>query len=134
MNIAPALPILLVDDNPAHRTLVKRAVNKAALGNPIVEAESLKAARAILFASPETSFSLLILDLNLGDGRSTVLMAEIRSSEHKKSLPILALSTSSLPSDINESYEKGCSCFLTKSEDISVFTKQLGAAVKFLIS
>jgi len=126
------LPILLVDDNPAHRTLVKRAVAKAAANYPIVEAQSLKDARGILFTNSET-FALLILDLNLGDGRSTGLISEIRLSERQKSLPILTLSTSALQNDIRESYENGTNCFLTKSEDIPTFTKDITAAVRFLL-
>ncbi len=91
---ASSLPILLVDDNEAHRSLIKRAITKAALSNPIVEAESLQAARLKLFEDVGQEYALAILDLNLGDGRSTLLVSEIRASKSQPELPILTLSRS----------------------------------------
>ncbi len=127
--------IFLVDDNAAHRSLVKRAIAKAEVTHGIAEAGSIGEARRLLFSAerPDHTFALLILDLNLIDGRSTVLMSEIRASESHRNLPILVLSTSSLASDVRESYDSGASCYITKAADMSTFGGEIGAAVRFLL-
>jgi len=130
-----ASTIFLVDDDAAHRNLVKRAIARAKITHAISEASSLVEARRQLFSADRqtASFSLIILDLNLTDGRSTALMSEIRASEAHRSLPILVLSTSALQADVRESYDCGASCYLTKADDMSAFSSEISAAVRFLL-
>ena len=128
--------IYLVDDNPAHRTLVRRAIVKAKLPYSFCESGSLLEARKQLFSSTATvlDIALLVLDLNLIDGRGSTLIAEIRASSGYKALPILVLSTSGLETDVNECLTNGANRYLTKSDDITVFTEQICEAVAALLS
>ncbi|MFN8388751.1 MAG: response regulator [Bdellovibrionota bacterium] len=126
--------IFLVDDNAAHRTLVKRAIAKAGIAYSIVEAGSLEEARTRLFGKDSNVHPIItIVDLNLGDGRGTTLIAELRASSSLRDLPVLVLSTSPLENDMRESYQQGASCYLTKADDVSKFTSEIGAAVRFLV-
>jgi len=127
--------IYLVDDNAAHRSLAKRAIMKAKFPFSILEAGSLLDARRQFFSETTSrpKIELLIIDLNLSDGRGTDLVTELRASANYPALPIIVLSTSSLDADIRESYARGASCYLTKSDDIVVFGRELCAAAKFLL-
>jgi DNA-binding response OmpR family regulator len=127
--------ILLVDDSTAHRTLIKRALHKAGIRHVFVEAGSLREARVRLFSAHGEMFAplLTIVDLNLGDGRGTTLIAELRASDRHAARPILVLSTSALEQDMRESYAQGANCYLTKADDISVFSYEIAAAVRFLL-
>jgi two-component system, chemotaxis family, response regulator Rcp1 len=129
-------PILIVDDNPAHRTLIKRAIRKAGFQNPLLEAGNLEQARSLLLgnAAVVSPPALAIVDLNLGTERGTSLVSELRSVPQYKDLPIMILSTSALEDDIRESYAEGANCYLVKTEDLSTFTHEIGAGVSFLLT
>lgn len=128
--------IFLVDDNDAHRTLIKRALTKAGFSMPVLEARSVGQARTLLFDLRDKSplVAIAVLDLNLGDGRGTDLLREIRSSEQYKSIPVVILSTSTLASDKDESYSNGANLFLTKAGDPAGFLEQIAAGVASLLT
>ena len=128
--------IFLLDDNDAHRTLIKRALAKAGFGMPVVEARSVIQARSLLFDLRESApiLAVAVLDLNLGDGRGTDLLREIRSSEKYNSVPVLILSTSALPSDQQESYNSGANLFITKDTDPAGFLEQIAKGVASLLN
>ena len=124
--------ILIVDDNDAHRALVKRAIVKAKLPFQIVEAHSLRSAREVT-ASATYKFAVVVVDLNLGDGRGTELIRDLRKSTSYRSIPILVLSTSALISDREESMSFGADSYLTKSNDLAKFSAEIAAGVKALL-
>ena len=136
------LKVILVDDNPAHRKLIKRALLLSGITCTIIEADSLAAARAIFFSAtssinPTDSLQinkqlLILLDLNLSDGRGTELLTELRSKPNFESALIVMLSTSALQSDLEESLALGASGFLTKSTATERFTAELLSLIKGL--
>lgn len=121
--------VLMIDDQEAHRILVRRALQKIGPQVEIAEAESLKQARE--FLADGNTPSLVIVDLNLTDGRSTILLEELQQSG--LNLPVLVVSTSALESDVEECYRKGASCYLTKSTDPVQFGSDLRQAVVFFL-
>lgn len=131
----PQQAIILVDDNVAHRTLVKRAMKKAGIGLEILEASGLDEARKLLFGKAPLDVEpvVAIVDLNLGDGRGTSLIKDLRASEQMKRIPILVLSTSNLESDMLDSYHSGADCYLTKSNDPTVFSIEISSGVAFCL-
>lgn len=134
MNQEKPAPIVIVDDNPAHRTLLKRAIRKAGFQHQLLEAGSVEQARSLLFAVDSAPPAMAIIDLNLGSERGTALLAELRTAPQLKNLPVMILSTSALEDDIRESYAEGANCYLVKTEDLAAFTHEIGAAVSFLLS
>ena len=110
-------PILLVDDSAAHRRLIRRALGKAGLPHPIIEANSLEQALGKVRVDPPLVVCAAIVDLNLGDGRGSMLVHAMRALEGYKAIPIVVLSTSTLPADIRESYDRGADCYLVKSDE-----------------
>lgn len=131
----PALKIILIDDNAAHRTLIKRAIKRGRSETDIIEAGSLTEGRQLLFSSNpnKDAPSLAVVDLNLGDGRGSTLISEIRSQTELSELPVIVLSTSSLEEDIRECYREGANCYLTKSKDVHTFSKDIASAVSYLL-
>lgn len=125
------IPILLVDDGLAHRALIRRALRKAGIENPLVEAGSLREAELLLRANPSETPILAVLDLNLTDGRGTNLLKEMRAQDRFKNMPIIILSTSELSTDITESYGVGATCYVVKTEDPKVFSRDISSCVLF---
>ena len=127
--------ILLVDDNGAHRRLIKRALKKAGIENNVLEAEGLNNAREVLFNGNLTAAQLAVavIDLNLGDGRGTDLIAELRGNEQFVKLPIIVLSTSGLERDIQESLSVGANSYLRKADDLDTLAAEITKGIRSVL-
>lgn len=124
--------ILLLDDDKAHRSLIRRSVSKAGIEHPLLEAGSLAEAKSLLFpADPSKSpaLSLAVIDLNLGDGRGTEIVSLLRNSDTYRQIRIIVLSTSQMEQDVTESYEAGADAYLTKASDLLQFRKDISETI-----
>ena len=119
--------ILIIDDNKAHRSLIRRAIKKSGRLCSVIEADSLNAARQILFCSTagQSRPDIILLDLNLSDGRGTTLLKELRQNTALSKLPVVVISTSPLEADRAESFSCGATTYLTKAENLEEFTAQI---------
>jgi CheY-like chemotaxis protein len=113
--------ILLVEDNPDDYESTARSFRKANLINPLLWCQNGQDALDYLhkqgrYASDPTVVTpmLILLDLNMpGLSGNKVLMA-IKSDKQLRLLPVVVLSTSSDPLDINKCYELGASTYIQK--------------------
>lgn len=120
--------ILLVEDNPDDVELTRIAFREAKVANNLVVVNDGAEALDYLFArgahagrNPDDLPSIVLLDLNLPkvDGRE-VLQA-IRASEKTRSLPVVVLTTSTEPFDVEASYALGVNSYIQKPVDFERF-------------
>ncbi len=128
--------ILLVEDNPDDVELTRIAFEEAKVANLLRVVGDGAEALDYLFArgkhadrDPTSLPSLLLLDLNLPklDGRE-VLQA-IRSNEATRTLPVVVLTTSTEPFDVDATYALGVNSYIRKPVDFEQFVwavKQVG--------
>ena len=128
--------ILLVEDNPDDVELTRIAFKEAKVANQLVVASDGAEALDYLFArgryadrNPDDLPSIVLLDLNLPkvDGRE-VLQA-IRANEKTRSLPVVVLTTSTEPFDLESAYALGVNSYIQKPVDFERFVwavKQVG--------
>jgi two-component system response regulator len=128
--------ILLVEDNPDDVELTRIAFEQANVANLLRVVPDGAAALDYLFARGKHAErdatalpSLVLLDLNLPrlDGRE-VLQA-IRANEATRNLPVVVLTTSAEPFDIDASYGLGANSYNRKPVDFDQFVwavKQVG--------
>ena len=128
--------ILLVEDNPDDVELTRIAFAEAKIANDLVVVTDGAQALDFLFArgeyadrDPADLPSIVLLDLNLPkvDGRE-VLQA-IRANEATRSLPVVVLTTSAEPFDVEASYALGVNSYIQKPVDFEQFVwavKQVG--------
>ena len=128
--------ILLVEDNPDDVELTRIAFNEAKIANALTVVTDGAEALDYLFARGAHADrnaadlpSIVLLDLNLPkvDGRE-VLQA-IRSNEATKTLPVVVLTTSAEPFDVETSYALGVNSYIQKPVDFEQFVwavKQVG--------
>ena len=119
------IQILLVEDNPGDIRLTQAALKEGTIRNELhvvkdgVEAiEFLKRkGKYIAHQTPD----IILLDLNLPrkDGRE--VLAEIKSDENLKLIPVIILTTSDADLDIQKSYKLHANCFITKPVDLDQF-------------
>jgi DNA-binding NtrC family response regulator len=71
---SPALRVLMVDDDPVDRMAMKRSLNGVSGVSEVLEAESLREARDLLFTNLVDVF---LLDYNLPDGDSLTFAGDL---------------------------------------------------------
>lgn len=121
-------PILLVEDSPEDYEATVRGLRKACMANPILHCENGDEALDYLFRRGKYEDpnetprpGLIMLDLNMPgtDGRETLL--EIKADDELMKIPVIVLTTSTDPRDINACYEAGANSYVEKPVDLKNF-------------
>ena len=124
----PHKEILLVEDNPDDVELTRLAFEEANVANHLIVVRDGAEALDYIFArgryaSRDASAlpSIVLLDLNLPklDGRE-VLQA-IRAHPATRDLPVIVLTTSAEPFDVEASYALGVNSYIQKPVDFEQF-------------
>lgn len=106
------LKILLVDDNPENRFIVKRFLDES----EVVVSEADDGVQA-LDAFKKNKFDIIFMDINMPNKDGIEATKEIRDLEKEKNLPhtiIIALSANALSKEYDRAMEVGCDDYLTK--------------------
>jgi len=117
--------ILLVDDNPGDAMLTQEAFKDGKVKNNLhivydgVEATDFLFKRNKYANAPRPD--LIILDLNLPKKNGKEVLAEIKTDDSLKKIPVIILTISKAEEDIVKSYELHANCFLTKPIDLNKF-------------
>jgi len=128
--------ILLIEDNPDDAELTRIAFAEAGIDGDLVVVGDGAEALDYLFAQDKYAHrnaahlpSIVLLDLNLPkiDGRE-VLQA-LRGNPATRGLPVVVLTTSTEPFDVEASYALGVNSYIRKPVDFQKFVevvKQIG--------
>ncbi|MEI6279554.1 MAG: response regulator [Verrucomicrobiae bacterium] len=129
------IEILLVEDNPGDADLAREALENGKVRNALHVVGDGEAAMDFLrrqgkyTAAPRPDLVLLDLNLPKKDGRE--VLAEIKSDENLKRIPVVILTTSKAEEDILKTYSLHANCFITKPIDLSQFIKVVQAIEEF---
>ena len=72
-----------------------------------------------------------MLDLNLPKKDGREVLAEIKSDESLKVIPVVVLTTSRAEEDILKSYKLHANCYITKPVNFDSFTEAIATLEKF---
>jgi CheY-like chemotaxis protein len=133
--IMNTIDILIVEDNTGDARLIKeifkenKVVNSLYFVNDGVEALDFLKGKGKYKGIPVPD--LIILDLNLPrkDGRE--VLAEIKSDENLKHIPVVIMTISQLEEDILKSYNLHANCYVTKPIDLNQFVKVIQSIENF---
>jgi CheY-like chemotaxis protein len=115
--------ILIVDDDAGHVELLRRNLGRIALGNPLVALSD--GARALDYIFRRGEFAgrvggdpLVLLDINMpGSVGGVEVLRQIKANPATGKTPVIMLSTTDDPREIELCYELGCSVYITKPVD-----------------
>jgi len=136
--VGDAVDILLVEDNPADVALTEEALAESKLANRLMVAEDGEQALAMLRRQGAHANApkpdLILLDLNLPrmDGRE--VLAEIKSDETLRRIPVVILTTSKAEEDVFRSYDLHANCYITKPIDLQQFVKVVKVVDEFWLT
>jgi CheY-like chemotaxis protein len=113
--------ILLAEDDPNDAKLIRRALDKARCGNPVQAVTDGEEAIAYLSGAPPFEDReqyplpiLMLLDLKMPKKNGFDVLHWIRAQPTLKRLPVVVLTSSSVPQDVNKAYEAGANSYLVK--------------------
>lgn len=110
--------ILHVEDNPDDVMLVGLAFRKAGVGATLEVATDGEKAIAALQNRTDSLPACALLDIKLPSISGFEVLAWIRSQPRFKRLPVIMLTSSLLPSDINRAYDLGANSYLVKPPEL----------------
>jgi CheY-like chemotaxis protein len=135
MNRHTPFTILMADDDPDDRMLVKEAFEESRLLNPLYTVEDGEELLDYLYQKgkfSETAVrpSLILLDLNMPRKSGIEALKEIKADPNLRTIPIIVLTTSKAEEDILKSYDLGVNSFIVKPvtfDSLVNIVKQLGS-------
>lgn len=115
------LTILLVEDNATDVILIRRAFDKAKLGNPVQVVSDGDS--AVGYLAGEGIYQdrrqyplpiLILLDLKLPRRSGLEVLQWLRAQETLRRIPVVMLTSSQQNSDVNAAYDTGVNSYLVK--------------------
>lgn len=132
------IEILLVEDNLGDVRLTREVFKDAKIRNTIHSV--VDGVEAIDYLRNKGKYAnairpdLILLDLNLPrmDGRE--VLAEIKSDDDLKRIPVVVLTISKADEDVLKSYNLHANCFITKPVDLDQFIKVVSSVEGFWLT
>ena len=124
--------LLIVEDSDEDYELACWALRRVGFDRPIQRSKSVDEALRILRPGDRTQCPCaVLLDVNLPDGTGRDLLESIRADDGVPPLPIVMVTTSNNPRDVELYYRLGAAGYLVKPLDRELFAQQIGAFVNY---
>lgn len=138
MGTEPLL-IVLAEDDDGHASLVQRNLERAGLANGLHRLKDGQ--EALDFVRGEGDFSdrnpsqqpvLLLLDIKMPRVDGVEVLRQVKSDPRTALIPVIMLTTTDDPREIQRCYELGCSVYITKPVDYQGFVEAIRRLGLFL--
>jgi CheY-like chemotaxis protein len=130
--------ILLVEDDPGDVLMTQEAFEHHRIRNPLHVVTDGAAALRFLRGEGEYAGAarpgLILLDLNLPLMNGNEVLAEIKSDEQLRSIPVVVLTTSRTEEDIVRSYNLHANAYVTKPVDFTRFMEVIRQIDDFFVT
>lgn len=132
--------VLLIEDDPIHAKLIRRAFNEQQESSTLqiehVDDGEAALQRIIGQTHDETDGTnprpdLVLLDLRLPTIDGFDILETVRACERTRSIPIVVVSTSDHVTDVNRSYTLGANAYVCKPPDFEQFSDKLSRLSHF---
>ena len=123
---SPAIvEILLIEDNPGDVKITVEAFRDAKVSARVHTVENGEDALRYLRGQPpyidQGTPNLVVLDLNLPTVSGYDVLIAMKADERLKSIPVLVISSSENPADVNRAYANQASVYLKKPVDLDQY-------------
>ena len=124
-----AVSILLVQDNPGDIRLTREALHGCGITNPMDVVTDGAAALAYLHREPPYDQArrpgLVLLDLNLPRLDGGQVLTVIKADPDLRSIPVIMLTTSGEPADVEAAYQRHANCYIVKPPTFTEFARAI---------
>ena len=128
----------MIEDNPGDARLTQEALKDGKVRNKLHIVYDGVEATDFLFKRNQYKNAirpdLIILDLNLPKKNGQEVLAEIKSDDSLRSIPVIILTISKAEEDIIRSYNLHANCFIVKPIDLNKFFDVVKSIEDFWLS
>jgi CheY-like chemotaxis protein len=127
--------VLIAEDDDGHATLIERNLRRAGLLNEIVRFKDGQETLDFLFGKnkgpkckPDTAY-MLLLDIRMPKVDGVEVLRQVKADKVLKKLPIIMITTTDDPREVEICHNLGCSSYITKPIEYDNFmeaVRQLG--------
>ena len=127
--------ILIAEDDEGHAGLIRKNLQRAGIVNPLVHFKDGHEVLDFLFRKPGAigrepgKAYVLLLDIRMPKLDGVEVLAAIKQDEELRKLPVIMITTTSDPREVEKCHALGCNNYITKPVDYEAFVqaiRQLG--------
>jgi CheY-like chemotaxis protein len=121
------LIIVLAEDDDGHATLVQRNLERSGIANELVRVkdgqEALDYVRCQAAYADRVAHGplLLLLDINMPRVDGVEVLRQIKADPATHRVPVIMLTTTDDPREVERCYQLGCSVYVTKPVEYKAF-------------
>jgi len=132
------IDILLVEDNPGDVRLAQEALKESKIRNKLFVVDDGVEAMAFLRQQGKYADAprpdLILLDLNLPRKSGREVLAEVKTDESLRRIPVVVLTVSRAEEDVIRCYNHHANCYITKPLDFSQFMEVTKSIEEFWLT
>lgn len=133
--------ILIAEDDDGHAELIEENLRDSGLKNAIIRFRDGQEALDFLFGEPSKDQPrrvsgrayMMLLDIRMPRVDGVQVLRRLKQDPELKSMPVIMLTTTDDPREIENCYALGCSCYVTKPIDYQKFSDMLTRLGLFLL-
>lgn len=130
--------IVMAEDDEGHATLIRRNLERAGVRNELVRVHDGQEALDYIFRKGQHSGRpleaplLLLLDIQLPRVDGVEVLRRIKADERSSKIPVIMLTTTDDPREIERCYRLGCNVYVTKPVEYERFVEAIRRLGLFL--
>lgn len=135
LNQNSGVTILITEDDDGHAQLITELITESGIRNPILrfrDGEELMGFLRTPGSAPVRS-CVLLLDIRMPRMDGVEVLRHLKADPRLKAIPVIMLTTTDDPREIQGCYELGCSCYVTKPLEFERFVAALRQLGLFLL-
>jgi CheY-like chemotaxis protein len=122
--------ILIAEDDDGHAELIREGLEDSGVRNQIIRFINGEDAWNFLAAisgseKRENKNYLLLLDINMPRMDGVEVLRRLKSDEGLREIPVMMLTTTDDPREVEACYRLGCNLYITKPVDFKKFAETL---------
>lgn len=125
------LIILITEDDDGHAELIQEGLINSGVCNQTIRFSNGEEAWLFLSGSGNSGVRdknksyLLLLDINMPKMDGLEVLRRLKSNDELKEIPVMMLTTTDDPREVEECYRLGCNMYITKPVDFIKFAETL---------
>ena len=130
--------IIIAEDDEGHATLIRRNLKRSGINNQILHFKDGQETIDFFFGNKKLSHRkknnpyLLLLDIKIPKVNGIDVLQRIKLDKELCKIPVIVISTTEDPKEINRCYKIGCNYYVTKPIDYNKFDKSIRLLGLFL--
>ena len=129
--------VLIAEDDEGHAVLIQKNLRRAGIDNPLLVFPDGQATLDYLFQRgqphrrPGTP-CVLLLDIRMPKADGIEVLRQVKADPELKKLPVIMLTTTDDPREVDRCHELGCNTYITKPIDYNQFVEAIRRLGLFL--